>query len=67
MKILQHENFQIDSFRGQSKRISLLLADHNMTTEVPTGDGLMASEIFTPEVLYSSVIHNFEYHLPIQV
>ena len=39
----------------------------NMTTEVPTGGGLMASEIFTPEVLYSSVIHNFEYHLPILI
>jgi len=41
--------------------------DHNMTTEVPTGGGLMASEIFTPEVLYSFVIHSFEYHLPILV
>ena len=34
-------------------------------TEVPTGGGLMASEIFTPEMMYSSVINNFEYHLPI--
>ena len=25
----------------------------------------MASEILTPEVLYSSAIHNFEYHLAI--
>ena len=66
-EIIKHENFQIYSFHGQSKRISMLLADHNMTTEVPTGDGLMASEIFTPEVLYSSVIHNLEYHLPILV
>lgn len=37
--------------------------DHNMTNEVPTGAGLIASEIFSPEVLYSSVIHTFEYHL----
>ena len=36
MKILQHENFQIDSFHVKA----MLLADHNMTTEVPTGDGL---------------------------
>jgi len=36
--------------------------DHNMTTEVRTGGGFMASEIFTPDVLYSSVIHSFEYH-----
>jgi len=48
---------------GQSS--SMLIAasiDHNMTTEVRTGGGFMASEIFTPDVLYSSVIHSFEYH-----
>lgn len=39
--------------------------DPNVTTEVPTEGGLMASEIFAPEMLYSSVIHNFEYHLAI--
>jgi len=53
---------------GQSESIIMLsllsiLIIHNMTTEVPTGGVLMASEIFSPEVLYSSVIHNFEYHL----
>ena len=41
---------------------SLLLIDHNTTTAVRTGGGFMASEIFTPDVLYSSVIHSFEYH-----
>jgi len=43
------------------------LADYNMTADVPTGCGLVASEILTPEVLYSSVIHNLECHLPILV
>ena len=39
--------------------------DPNATTDVPTEGGLMASEIFAPETLYSSVIHKFEYHLAI--
>jgi len=34
-------------------------------TEVPTEGSWMTSDIFTPEVLYSSVIQNLEYNLPI--